>query len=85
MKQMMRTLQEDREIVLFVDLHGHSRKHNIFCYGCEPKGGSMESRLATYLFPRLLWRNSQAQAFSFSDCTFKIQRSKASTGRVVEP
>ena len=39
MKQMMRTLQEDREIVLFVDLHGHSRKHNIFCYGCEPKVG----------------------------------------------
>ena len=83
MKQMMRTLQEDREIVLFVDLHGHSRKHNIFCYGCEPKTASMDARLATYLFPRLLWRNSQAQAFSFSDCTFKVQRSKESTARVV--
>ena len=43
----------------------------------------MDSRLSTYLFPRLLWRNSQASAFSFSDCSFKVQRSKESTARVV--
>ena len=34
-KALLRRLQEDREVVLFVDLHGHSRKHNVFCYGCE--------------------------------------------------
>ena len=25
----------ERPIVLFVDLHGHSRKSNVFCYGCD--------------------------------------------------
>ena len=33
------------------------------------------------VFPRLLWRNSPV--FSFSDCSFKVQRSKESTARVV--
>eukprot|EP00966_Prymnesium_polylepis_P232147 5370430-Prymnesium_polylepis.1 len=36
-KAMIRRLKEDREVVLFADLHGHSRKHNIFCYGCEQR------------------------------------------------
>jgi hypothetical protein len=25
----------ERPVVLFVDLHGHSRRTNIFCYGCD--------------------------------------------------
>ena len=33
------------------------------------------------IFSRLLWRNSAS--FSFSDCNFKVQRSKESTARVV--
>ena len=28
-------LAEDREVVLFCDLHGHSRKQNVFIYGCD--------------------------------------------------
>lgn len=31
----MLLLQEEREVVLFCDLHGHSRKKGIFMYGCE--------------------------------------------------
>ena len=30
-------LQEEREILMYCDLHGHSRKKNIFIYGCESK------------------------------------------------
>ncbi len=26
---------DEREVVLFCDLHGHSRKAGIFVYGCE--------------------------------------------------
>ena len=32
-KQMLKKFVEDREVVLYVDLHGHSRKKNIFMYG----------------------------------------------------
>jgi hypothetical protein len=26
------------QVALFVDMHGHSRKYGVFCYGCEKKG-----------------------------------------------
>ena len=77
-KHMLRRLKEDRDVVLFCDLHGHSRKHNIFCYGCGP---TPDNRLAERIFPRLLARNSTV--FSYRDCSFKVQRSKESTARVV--
>ena len=32
-KNMVKKFQEDRDIFLVLDLHGHSRKKNIFCYG----------------------------------------------------
>ncbi|KAK3260044.1 hypothetical protein CYMTET_30984, partial [Cymbomonas tetramitiformis] len=37
-KMMIKRLTEDREVVMFCDYHGHSRKRNIFMYGCERKG-----------------------------------------------
>ena len=73
--QMIRRLQEDRDVVLFCDLHGHSRKPNVFCYGCEQQRS--DRRFVEMIFPRLLWRN--CPVFSFSDCSFKVQRSKEST------
>ena len=78
-KVLLRRLQEDREVVLFCDLHGHSRKHNVFCYGCEQRATGRKYQ--EMVFPRLMWRNSSI--FSFSDCSFKVQRSKESTARVV--
>lgn len=82
-KVMLKRLQEDRDVVLFCDLHGHSRKHNVFCYGCEPGKDVPPGprRYAEMVFPRMLWRNSPV--FSFSDCSFKISRQKEGTGRVV--
>ena len=81
-KAMLRRLQEDRDVVLFCDLHGHSRKHNVFCYGCDSRHDPRpDRRYQEMIFPRLLWRNSSV--FSFSDCSFKVQRSKESTARVV--
>lgn len=96
-KVMMRRLMEDRAVLLFADFHGHSRKQNVFMYGCEPKGAAaaasvpspagygappMAARLQERIFPRLLWRHAP-EIFSFSDCSFKVQRSKESTARVV--
>ena len=33
MKQLIRKTQEERDVLLFCDFHGHSRKKNIFMYG----------------------------------------------------
>jgi len=73
---MFRHLLDDREVILFVDIHGHSRKKNVFMYGNSESGGLREK-----IFPGLLCRSSDC--FSFDDCCFKIQRSKESTARVV--
>ena len=87
-KLMLKRFLEDRPVVLFVDLHGHSRKKNVFVYGCDARAeirgcgpGPSRGRLAERVFPRLLWRASDT--FAFSDCSFKVQRSKESSARVV--
>ena len=78
MKQMLRRFQEDRQVVLYSDFHGHSRKMDIFMYGCCPK---KSGRYMEKVFPLLL--SKDAEMFSFAESSFKVQRSKESTGRVV--
>eukprot|EP00818_Percolomonas_sp_WS_P003439 CAMPEP_0117437742 /NCGR_PEP_ID=MMETSP0759-20121206/1687_1 /TAXON_ID=63605 /ORGANISM="Percolomonas cosmopolitus, Strain WS" /LENGTH=840 /DNA_ID=CAMNT_0005229397 /DNA_START=1 /DNA_END=2523 /DNA_ORIENTATION=+ len=82
-KQMIRQFMKEREVILYCDFHGHSRKKNIFMYGCckTKKGGTLQSRLQTRVFPRILWKISQN--FSYNDCSFNVQKSKESTARVV--
>eukprot|EP00437_Effrenium_voratum_P026684 CAMPEP_0181402510 /NCGR_PEP_ID=MMETSP1110-20121109/3212_1 /TAXON_ID=174948 /ORGANISM="Symbiodinium sp., Strain CCMP421" /LENGTH=751 /DNA_ID=CAMNT_0023524731 /DNA_START=33 /DNA_END=2288 /DNA_ORIENTATION=+ len=75
-KSMFRHLFDDRDVVLYVDIHGHSRKKNVFMYGNSKNNGLREK-----IFPGLLCRSSDC--FSFDDCCFKIQKSKESTARVV--
>lgn len=36
-KQLLRLTSDERRIMLYVDLHGHSRKKNAFFYGCSYK------------------------------------------------
>jgi len=76
-KLMMTRFAQDREIVLYTDLHGHSRKKNIFMYGCEGSRQRLEERV----FPQLLSRRNDM--FTFSDCSFKVQKARTSCGRIV--
>nr|XP_045016012.1 cytosolic carboxypeptidase 3 [Jaculus jaculus] len=83
-RNMIHRLMEKREVILYCDLHGHSRKQNIFMYGCD---GSNRSKgkglyLQQRIFPLMLSKNCPNQ-FSFSGCKFKVQKSKEGTGRVV--
>mmetsp|Transcript_18907 Transcript_18907/g.62144 ORF Transcript_18907/g.62144 Transcript_18907/m.62144 type:complete len:711 (-) Transcript_18907:2680-4812(-) len=81
-KMLLKRLTQEREVAMYCDLHGHSRKKNVFIYGCDNKArGSQHLRLRERIFPRLLWQNSEC--FSFTDCSFKVQRCKEATGRVV--
>jgi len=75
---MIRKFQEEREVFLFCDFHGHSRRKNVFMYGCSNKPNDLNKEK---LFPNLLSKN--CNIFSFSDTCFTVQKSKESTGRVV--
>lgn len=51
---------------MYCDMHAHSRRHNIFIYGCENKRNP-EKKLTEQVFPLMLHKNvadkvSQSQA-----------------------
>ncbi|XP_038052141.1 uncharacterized protein LOC119724900 isoform X2 [Patiria miniata] len=80
-KLMIKKLMEEREVAIYCDLHGHSRKQNVFIYGCENKDNP-KRRLRERIFPVIMGRNA-ADKFSYDICKFKVQKSKEGTGRVV--
>jgi len=77
-KWLIKRLSDERDILLFCDLHGHSRKKNIFMYGNSTKN---DTKYKERIFPYML--EKQAEVFSFNDCAFSVQRAKEGTGRVV--
>uniref|UniRef100_A0A8C3KM90 Cytosolic carboxypeptidase 2 n=1 Tax=Calidris pygmaea TaxID=425635 RepID=A0A8C3KM90_9CHAR len=79
LRAMVERVLAEREVVLYCDFHGHSRKNNIFMYGCD---GGAGLRLLQRVFPLMLSKNAPDK-FSFPSCKFKVQKSKAGTGRVV--
>ena len=56
LSSIFRLLQE-RDIVVYCDLHGHSRKQNVFIYGCENRHNP-QRRLRERIFPCMLGKNS---------------------------
>lgn len=81
MKAMMKRLAEDREVVLYCDLHGHSRKQNVFAYGCSAALMKKELHMAEQVFIRMLELNGPSH-FSLKSSRFHVKRAKESTGRV---
>jgi hypothetical protein len=63
---------EEREVVLFIDLHAHSRKKNAFIYGNEEN--------KAFVYPKLLSKLSPY--FNFDDCVFKVQKQREKCARV---
>ncbi|XP_031409262.1 cytosolic carboxypeptidase 2 [Meleagris gallopavo] len=82
LRAMVERLLVEREVVLYCDFHGHSRKNNVFMYGCDGSRDGSETRLQERIFPLMLSKNAPDK-FSFSSCKFKVQKSKEGTGRVV--
>ncbi|KAM6157898.1 cytosolic carboxypeptidase 2 [Rhynchocyon petersi] len=79
-KSMIKRLLEEREVLLYCDFHGHSRKNNIFLYGCN--NNDRKYWLHERVFPLMLSKNAPDK-FSFHSCNFKVQKCKEGTGRVV--
>lgn len=78
--------------VVFCDFHGHSQKKNVFLYGCSMKetlwqagctvGGSALLEDVSYrTLPKIL--DKLAPAFTMNSCSFLVEKSRASTARVV--
>ncbi|OPJ74167.1 cytosolic carboxypeptidase 2 [Patagioenas fasciata monilis] len=82
LRAMVERVLAEREVVLYCDFHGHSRKNNVFMYGCDGGGAGSGARLRQRVFPLMLSKNAPNK-FSFPSCKFKVQKSKAGTGRVV--
>ncbi|XP_072529757.1 cytosolic carboxypeptidase 2-like [Salminus brasiliensis] len=80
-RQMVQRLCEERMVLMYCDLHGHSRKHNVFIYGCETPQKGLRLPLQR-VFPLMLHKNCP-DMFSFQGSKFRVQRSKVGTGRVV--
>ena len=80
-KALIRSEKAQRDVVMYFDLHGHSRKKNIFMYGCDDR---RKPRPAVRVFPKLLSWNALGRKYvSFGDCSFHVKKSREGTGRVV--
>lgn len=79
-KQMMQRFSQDRELVIYCDLHGHSRKQNVFVYGCDNKY-KPDLLFKERIFPRMMQYNGP-QIFSYKSSKFAVKRGKEATGRV---
>jgi hypothetical protein len=81
-KKMIDRVSRSGRLVLFCDLHGHSRKEDVFVYGCEPFRGrdvdrdcidprdEAEARARVRLLPFLMARHNPA--FVLRKCSFKV-------------
>lgn len=69
-------MSESNEVMLYLDLHGHSRKQNVFIYGCDQLNDPL-TRLRSRVFPKMLSKNA-TNLFSYKDSKFGVHKSKVS-------
>ncbi|KAK6492975.1 cytosolic carboxypeptidase 1-like isoform X1 [Huso huso] len=81
-----------RTPLVYCDYHGHSRKKNVFMYGCSIKetvwqtnvsaaSSELQEDLGYRTLPKIL--SQIAPAFCMRSCSFVVEKSKESTARVV--
>lgn len=75
-KRLVKSFSKEREISLYCDLHGHSRRKNIFMYG----NTSIENPEETRVFPFIL--SKLCDFFSFEFSRFSMHKSKDATARI---
>ncbi|XP_071387157.1 cytosolic carboxypeptidase 2-like [Centroberyx affinis] len=80
-RNMVKRLMAERDVVLYCDFHGHSRKNNVFMYGCNNRDDTAP-QLHERVFPLMMSKNANDK-FSFRSCKFRVQKSKEGTGRIV--
>ncbi|KAM3609061.1 uncharacterized protein V6R79_009303 [Siganus canaliculatus] len=79
-RKMVERLVAKTDVALYCDLHGHSRKNNIFMYGCNNRKDA-SLKLHERIFPLMMSKNA-SDKFSFKSSKFRMQKSKEGTGRI---
>lgn len=80
-KMFMFAQKKVREVSMYVDLHGHSRKYNVFMYGCDDK---KRPKPQVRAFPKFLSNHHIGGKYvCFADCSFHVKKGRESTARVV--
>lgn len=75
-------ISSNREILLFCDLHSHTKKNNAFIYGCNRAANdNFCSWTKVRLLPRML--ATKTPVFSYNDSVFHVGKSKWRTARAV--
>ena len=74
-KRMIKGFARERSLELLCDLHGHSRRKNVFMYG-NPSPDPSASRLFPYILSQI------SPFFSYQGCSFHLQPYKESTQRI---
>ena len=75
-KALCHAFSKERDLQIFCDFHGHSRRKNIFMYGCNVGQCPEETRLFPYTLSQI------CPFFMYKDCRFGNQKSKESTARM---
>lgn len=69
-KKIVRLFSRERKVVLYCDMHGHSRNKNVFMYGNNYLDNPESTRLYPFIMSKL------CDNFSFSDSRFSVHKSK---------
>lgn len=81
LKTFMAAQRRVREVPLYLDLHGHSRKYNVFMYGCDDK---KRPKPQVRAFPRFFSMHHVGRKYvCYQDCSFHVKKGRESTARVV--
>ena len=70
----------DEELIAFIDMHGHSRKKNVFCYGPQIPLHS-DKYLKMRVLPKLL--SEETEMFRYHSCKFVNEKYKQRAARIV--
>ena len=69
------------QVYMYVDLHGHSRKYNVFMYGCD--GDKKRPKPQVRAFAKAFSMHSIGRKYvNFADCSFHVKKGRESTARV---
>jgi hypothetical protein len=60
---------KEKKIIMYIDMHGHSRKKNVFFYGCS-RFSNEDHPSKPKSFPYLM--SKIYESFNFYDCSFNI-------------
>lgn len=76
MKKLVKAFHKERNVEFICDFHGHSKKKNIFMYGCNVEESPEVTREIPYIISKI------SPYFYYPYCSFRMQKSKEATLRL---